>query len=988
MDKNQQFTQQMQMEHRDIWETFMLHLRYKQVEHIEIGSHKTLLLNNPDIIWVVYSGNAEVFSTKYEEGKPVGIRDYLFTRSAGNILLGNTPIEEDVVLLVNGEPGTQLLQLSSAILEESTRKNKDYQAILEFLIERWIYKLTESISETLIPSDHEILLPDSLTTIRQNEVFKPLKKLLWAKLKSGAGYLVDIPTFQLRPNEFMPLASCSWLTAETELTIETQGFAEFMRDGNVWTEISRFQRQVMNIFVEKYHVQHTLEKERLKEKRRANQAQLLVAMQHLAAPLQKNFADASISRTQQTDALLSACAMVADSMDMSVKSPPNYDAVKQLDVIKAIEYISRASGFRTRRVALRGEWWKQDSGSLVAFLEDSMQPVALIQVDSQSYHLIDPVQQTTTPVTASVSENLYQFAEMFYKPFPNQSLSLRDVVAFGMAGSRRDIGLIIGAGLIGGALQTVAPLLSQTIFDTVIPSGDKTGLLYIGLVLLGIAVGKMVLELSYLASMMRLENHFDARIQPALWDRLLDLPIDFFHQYSSGDLANRASSMSALKSIVTQAVLLTILPAIFSIINLAVLFYLSPTLALVAILLSLLSIGFTSIVGSRNIKLQRKIAEQEGNLTGHLLQLINGITKFRVASAESHVFASWAERFGKQRQLVMKSRTLQNLLTVFNAFYPVLTQVIVFTVLIVAVDNQISTGTFLAFNMTFAIFLQATLLLSAGMMSLLNIVPIYERARPILQALPETSLIKQDPGPLSGKIEVSHASFSYNETDPPVLEDVSLSIEPGQFIAIVGTSGSGKSTLMRLMLGFHQLSTGVIYFDGIDISNLDIKSVRRQIGVVLQNSQLMVGQDIFRNIVGNSGLVLDDAWEAAEMAGLADDIRMMPMGMATFVSGGGGTLSGGQRQRVLIARALVRKPRIIFFDEATSALDNQTQKIVSQSLEQLEATRIVIAHRLSTIINADKIIVMDNGCIIESGTYRELIALNGHFAELASRQQA
>jgi ABC-type bacteriocin/lantibiotic exporter with double-glycine peptidase domain len=271
--------------------------------------------------------------------------------------------------------------------------------------------------------------------------------------------------------------------------------------------------------------------------------------------------------------------------------------------------------------------------------------------------------------------------------------------------------------------------------------------------------------------------------------------------------------------------------------------------------------------------------------------------------------------------------------------------------------------------------------------SILSIVPLYERIKPIIEAAPEVDVNKAAPGELNGHIDVASIRFRYIPDGQLIVKDVSLEVAPGEYVALVGGSGSGKSTLFRILLGFEIPESGTIYYDGKDITSLDIQELRRQVGVVLQNGKIM-GGPIFLNILGASNLSLDDAWEAARMAGLDADIKAMPMGMYTVLSPGGGTLSGGQRQRLLIARAIVRKPRILFFDEATSALDNKTQAVVSRSLERLQASRLVIAHRLSTIINADRILVMDRGRLVQTGTYNELMKQEGLFAELAKRQIA
>ena len=272
-------------------------------------------------------------------------------------------------------------------------------------------------------------------------------------------------------------------------------------------------------------------------------------------------------------------------------------------------------------------------------------------------------------------------------------------------------------------------------------------------------------------------------------------------------------------------------------------------------------------------------------------------------------------------------------------------------------------------------------------MSVAQIRPILEMAEPILKTEPESTENRKMVTKLNGSIELSNVFFRYNESMPYVVNGMNLKIRAGEYIAIVGTTGCGKSTLMRLLLGFETPERGAIYYDGVDMSKLDLRSLRRRIGAVTQNGSLFQG-DIYSNIVISAPhLTLDEAWEAAELAGIADDIKAMPMGMQTIISEGQGGISGGQKQRLMIARAVAPKPRILMFDEATSALDNKTQKQVSEALDRLKCTRIVIAHRLSTIKNCDRILVLDKGQILEDGTYDELIERNGFFAELVARQR-
>ena len=374
-------------------------------------------------------------------------------------------------------------------------------------------------------------------------------------------------------------------------------------------------------------------------------------------------------------------------------------------------------------------------------------------------------------------------------------------------------------------------------------------------------------------------------------------------------------------------------------------------------MLVLLLSGVTAGLVYLQIRHQRALLDLQGKIASLLFGLINGIAKLRVAGAEARAYARWAERFAEQRRRTLAAQRAANAQTAFNAVYGVLTSLVLFAVVGFASTETMPTGEFLAFSAAFGQFLAAALSLVSAFSSVLAMVPVYERLSPILETVPEVDESKAEPGDLAGEIEFSHVSFRYQDDGPLILDDVSFRAAPGEFIALVGPSGAGKSTCLRLILGFEKPTSGSIYFDGQDLAGLAAQSVRRQIGVVLQTGRPMAGS-IFSNITGNSNLGIDDAWEAARMAGLEEDIKAMPMGMHTVISEGAETFSGGQKQRILIARAIVNRPRIILFDEATSALDNRTQEMVSRSLERLKATRIVIAHRLSTIQNADRIYVV------------------------------
>jgi NHLM bacteriocin system ABC transporter ATP-binding protein len=423
--------------------------------------------------------------------------------------------------------------------------------------------------------------------------------------------------------------------------------------------------------------------------------------------------------------------------------------------------------------------------------------------------------------------------------------------------------------------------------------------------------------------------------------------------------------------------------------NLGLLLHYSPRLTLVALAVAVLSAALTVGSGVAILQCYRQILELQGRFFGLMVQLINGVSKIRVAAAEDRAFSRWARSYSRLLRLELRQRRIQDGVQIANLLLTRVSAIVLFAVAasLVRESMALSTGVFLAFHVAYGTFIGAISSLSNSVTDVLAIAILRERARPILEAAPEINERKADPGRLAGKVEMSQVVFHYRDDGPIILDGVNLTAEPGDFLAIVGLSGSGKSTLFRLLLGFESPGSGSIRYDGQDLGGLDVFAVRRQLGVVLQNGRINAGS-LFENIVCGTHVSLNDAWGAAKATGFADEIAQMPMGMHTMVSEGGTNLSGGQRQRLLLSRALVHKPRILLLDEATSALDNQTQAVVSESLRQLKVTRLVIAHRLSTIREANRICVLDSGRIVQQGTYEQLAGEPGLFARLIDRQMA
>lgn len=484
--------------------------------------------------------------------------------------------------------------------------------------------------------------------------------------------------------------------------------------------------------------------------------------------------------------------------------------------------------------------------------------------------------------------------------------------------------------------------------------------------------------------MTRIDTKLSLSVEAATMMRVLSLPAGFFKDYSAGELAGRSQQISALCGALVNAVLSTGLTSVFSLTYISQVFLYAPALVAPALTVTLATVLFSLLSALVQMRISKRQMELSVKESGLSYSLITGVQKIKLAGAEKRAFAKWAAQYAKAVRLTYDPPTFLKINSVISTGISLIGTLVMYYA---AVRSRVSVADYYAFSTAYGMVSGAFMALSGMALTMAQIKPVYELVRPILRAVPEVSVGKRVVTRLSGGIELNNVSFCYSESMPLVVDNLSLKIRPGQYVAIVGKTGCGKSTLMRLLLGFETPQKGAVYYDGKDLAQMDLKSLRRNIGVVMQSGGLFQG-DIFSNItISAPWLTMDDAWAAAEMAGIADDIRRMPMGMHTVIAEGSGGVSGGQRQRLMIARAIAPKPKILMFDEATSALDNLTQKTVSESLDSLKCTRVVIAHRLSTIKQCDRVVVLDGGRIIEDGTYDELLEQGGCFAELVARQR-
>ena len=648
-----------------------------------------------------------------------------------------------------------------------------------------------------------------------------------------------------------------------------------------------------------------------------------------------------------------------------------------------LEHICRPHGIMYRTVNLEKGWRRDSTGVMLGFRKDG-KAVALIPGKLSGYVAYDGA-GTQIRISKKTEAELEEKAICFYKPFPMKKLGLGDIVRYMINSVSTSSYLTVLAMLVLTTLVgMLTPKITHAIYNDVIPSGSMRLFWAILIFFLSVQVGSLMIIMAKTLLDEKISTQMSVSIQSATMARVISLPPEFFKRFSSGELTTKIQQFHNLSYSMYSSFIALGLTSLFSLVYIAQIFSYAPALVVPALGVTLLTFGHSLFDTVLRVRHRRLAMEASAKKNGLTYGLISGIQKIRLTGAEKRSFTRWTKAYSEEVRNtygIPIGRILSGTVTMGIS--------LIGTIIMYyfAVRSEVSAADYYAFTTAYAMVTGAFTALASLGQQIADIRPTLEQIKPIMETVPEISKDKKIITRVSGAIEVNNVSFRYSENTPWVLNEISLKIRPGEYVAIVGGSGCGKSTLLRLLMGFENAQMGAIYYDGNDITTLDLRSLRKKIGVVMQNGKLFQG-DIFSNItISAPWLTMDEAWAAAEIADIADDIRAMPMGMHTVIAEGGGGISGGQKQRLMIARAVAAKPKILMFDEATSALDNVTQKKVSEALDSLKCTRIVIAHRLSTIKHCDRIIVLDGGKIVEEGNYDDLLAQGGFFAELVERQR-
>jgi NHLM bacteriocin system ABC transporter ATP-binding protein len=946
--------------------------------------------------WRVLRGMVDVFLLD-RKSVAAGQRRHVVRVETGGLLFGaiETAGAEVTLLAV---PGNDSL-IAPFDLEGPSPSEES--AFVDALA-KWLGALADAMVSHVAPKEGHGLSGSQRFQSDKAEILISDGPPLWLlDLPKGANYAdLQLPDGDTPVPQPLVLTQRIWLELPAGQGVRMQTLKDRLRDGRFAADLAAFHDLAVQRICAHYRRRYQDDLAKLT----AHMQQRGLALTNTVESLVQTVEDHQVSAVGSINPLFAVCEVVAQAMGIKVQMPPG--GGEAIDASsRPLELIARASRIQCRHVRLEGDWWRRESGPLVGRYHNG-RPCALIPRTLGGYRMVAPLQGIRTKVTRNVAAGITPTATQLCEPLPDEPVGVGTLTRFCIKGTGLDALTITFMVLLAGTLSLVPPIATKEVFESVIPSNRASEAMIIGLWLVLSATSVALFNLVQGIALLRIEGRLDLRLQVALWDRLVRAPVSLFRDYSSGDLINRMQSVSTMRKLITGSVINSLVSSMMGTFSLGLMIYYAPLVSLLMALLTAFIFFLGFLLGWRLISLDRQMMTLNGRIQSLMVQLLGALPKIRVRGVEDIAFNRWARMFGGYQHLANMNGHAYVGLLALTSMVGSLALAVLFAFLGIAsgelfaffripttwaeivgqpLDAIMPTPSFIAFITAYVQFLIAT----AGIMTvgirLTTLPPLLGRLKPLFKTPTEHCGAQDHPGEIVGGVEFKNVTFRYGKDGPTILNELSFSIEPGELVALVGPSGCGKSTAIRLLLGFESQESGSIYLDGRDVARLDKTLVREQLGVVVQDGRLIPGT-ILDNLTGGAEVSREEAWEAVEEAGFAEDIKNMPQGMDTPIKDDGSNISGGQRQRLLVARALIRKPRLLIMDEATSALDNETQEIVSRTVQNLAITRIVVAHRLSTILDADRIFVISNGHVVESGTYATLMEAQGVFAELARRQ--
>ena len=949
-------------------------------------------LDDPQSVWFIDRGAVNLFLVESRDGVEQAAPQHLLRRESGRLLPGVAPDERDkdenttLGLIAKGLPGTLLKRLPASMLSEV------HPAELAEQTDTWLTAITDTLSRfaSRLPRPTALAEP-GLTRTLGPCTLSVRRGVVWvSEPPRGAGRPARRSPPGRRcpctgPREaVMPLTRTSWLTLFDETTLAGESTETLARRGRLLPALASFHAVAFTL--ERLNRRlavvddANLERARTTSRRTAEKAARQRLFNVYDLPIDR---DAKIEDTALADALDAIGRHEGIDFEIPARSGPSDAPIGLVDILDA-------SGVRARRVRFKeeGAWWRGDSNALLAFRAEDGRPVALLPGRFGRYREMDPVSKRSVRMTADRAGALGDEAWMFYRPLPPGDVKPADLLGIALHGSAGDLARLVVAGLPGGLIRLL-PALALGFVANQATGGGSAGAIYAAAAAVA-AFGVLgaLLHLLQDTAMMRLEGRSASRVEAAVWDRLMRLPPSVLHRHPAGDLAMSGMTFQNLRDGLQDVTANGLLSIVFLLPVFGLIFFYDAALGTIALAFSLASLLVAVVLGLRQIAPYGRMIGAARRVAGRLFQIVGGISKLRVENAEGSAFAIWARDYREQKRAELELDALEGHSRAFGAALPFLAGGVLLFAVVTVGERTVPVGDFLVVYTVFIAFQSAVARLGESFGTVAAMLPAFDQMRPLLAAIPETEIGGEPVEFLGGDVLFDRVSFRYDPDGPLILDDVTIRARPGEFIAIAGESGAGKSTLFRLALGIDRPTAGAVYYDGRDLRHLNLKQVRRRIGAVPQSVGLHP-LDLWDNVVSHHDKVtIDEVWAAVRTAELESEIKSMPMGMLTMVGNGGTVLSGGESQRVTIARSVVGRPRIMLLDEATNWLDNESQAKVMRNLTALTSTRVVIAHRLSTLERADRIYVLQAGRVVQSGSFDELMEVDGVFSELVKRQIA
>lgn len=983
-------------------------------EAIVGGANRTITLDDPAIVWFVESGSLDIFAIESddEDQGDSGLK-HVFRAGSGELALPFITNESTLRFVAKGTADARLRRVPVASLfDESVASD------LVHCVEAWVTALCDAVTRdiTLRPQISRRIDATGEVELSEGAVISARRGVRWLVVRDeeqGAKYLGTESIGGDHPH-YAPLTPSAWVNAEQNSNLSVATTLELMNRNELRTAINDFHLLIANaellnrqlLIADLANAQLATRQHRLADEQSARHG--------FFSTFRRGMGRMRSSQPEEQDwhsALASALSAVGEWEGISFDG-----AHEQLSQGQELDDILRATGVRHRRVALVEDerWWQHDNGALLGFLRDSDLPVALLPGWHSGYRMVSA--WGARRLKANQARSLHPVAWSFLRALPDdRAVKESDLVRVAKKRLGSDLFRLMLLGLVVGVVMLAPAIVTGIIVNSVIPVGAGGALVQLIALLIALAVVGTLFRILQGSTLLKIEARVALRLDAMIQDRVFKLAPTFIGKFTSGNLATRVRTFRDLRDRLSGTVLHSLLSAVFLLPTFGLLFFYDATIGVLSLILGLFGLVLGAVLGLKQFEPQRRWYAGYRDMSSVLRQFFRGIGKLRTSGAQASAYAIWAQRYREQQQAFLDIGNYDHHLVALGVSAPAFAGAMLMGAGWLLFEGR--TGDFLVIYSASMVFYLAVMRLGDTFASLAGVWPGVSQVRPLLAEVPDPHLVVASTsensnerltaasqlhlgGPFSGRVnlgsahseigmrgelQLQHVSWGY-EDGPLILNDVSVHARPGQFIAIVGESGAGKSTLLRLALGLARPISGSVSYDGRDIERMDAVAIRRNIGVVLQDGDLPEGP-IEEAITGvASSLTVEDAWRAARIAAVSDDIEAMPMGMHTVIGPNSTSLSGGQVQRIQIAAALVRNPRILFLDEATNWLDNRNQAKVMRNIDNLDITRVVVAHRLSTIRNADQIFVLQAGKIVQQGTFAELVEVPGTFQDLAQRQ--